>query len=191
MDTKSSVETLVPSDKWGEYVPCTPQEAELSKGVLLKQPALQAALIEYSAQAENMTSALRLVAQELRACNLNPVERRVLLRYAGWNNQRISEIGRIVDADKKTFDRYMQSAIGYQLALQEARGRVSGGGGAYFLERGDPKVVKPLKAYFEAYKGLVPTKGTVRLEFVKDGVSFKLAVRTVKKKKKAGKGGAS
>jgi len=179
--------TLVPPDGWGDYEKLTPAETEAAKGLLLKHEKLKDRLVELSMAMENSVEMLREVCRELRKADFNPVERRTVLRFAGWNKSRISEIGRIVDADNKTFERYMTKAIGFQLALAEARTRTGGATQGTFLQVGEPDTVKELRGYLESYKGRVPTKGAVRLNFVKGGLSFKLVVRTIRKKKRTKK----
>jgi len=176
---------LCPSDSWGQYEPLSAQETELAKGLLIKYEVLQSALVEYSAASSNAAEGLRKVCQEMRLADLNPAQRRVVLTYAGWNKVRISEIGRIVDAPPKIFEAYMQRVIGFRLALDEARGRVtfSRSSGTDYVARGAPEVVNDLKAYVQAYKGHVPVKGAATVQTVIGDMSFKLVVRRIRKAK--------
>jgi len=175
---------LVAPDGWGDYDKLTPAQTEAAKGLLVKHDKLKNRLVEYNMATENAVEMLREVCRELRAANFNPVERRTVLGFAGWNRARISEVGRIVDSPPKTFEAYMAKAIGFKLALEEARVRVGGSSTGTFLAIGSPEVVKSFRSYLEDYKGQVPAKGSVRLNFVKGGLSFKLVVRCVRKGKK-------
>lgn len=177
--------TLVAPDAWGDFSAPTVQETELAKGLLLKHETLRAALLEDASAFSNAIEARRKVIQEIRHADLNHVERRAVLAYAGYNKVRISEMSRICDLPPKQFDAYIAGAIGFRLALDEARGKVAGVGG--FTVKGEPEVVKDLRQVLEAYKGHVPLKGAAQVEIVRNGVSFRLVLRKVRKAKKPAK----
>jgi len=185
MNTKDVQLTLVAPDAWGDFAAPSVQESELAKGILLKHETLKAALVEDAAAFSNAIEARRKVIIELRNADLNHIERRAVLAYAGYNKVRISEMSRIVDLPAKLFQKYVEGAMGFILALEHARGRI--GGGDAWVAKGEPEVVKDLRAVLDTYKGHVPLKGTAVVQIVRNGVYFKLVTRKLRKAKKAGR----
>jgi len=183
--------TLVAPEGWGDFDSPSAAEAEMAKGILLKHENLKAAFVEYHSAMSNAVEGFRKVIVELRAADLNPVQRRTVLGYAGFNRQRIAEFGRVVDSSPVVYKRFIDGVIGFRLALEEARGRVSSG--ADFVARGDESVVKDFRALLQDYKGHVPAKGTAMVRVIRGGLAFTLKVKVVRKKKvnKGKKGGAS
>jgi len=177
MKNTSGQLTLCPADGWGEVVPPTALDTGTAENLLKTHESMRVSLLEYSAAGVVLVDALRRVCVAFREAALSPADRRSVLRYAGWNESRISEMGRIVESDKRTFARYMSSAIGYKLALLEARAGVAASG----KDSGDKPVVQDLRKFLADYKGHVPVKGSARVTYNMGGFSFKLVVRKIRK----------
>lgn len=179
METTSQM--VIAPGSWGEVTTLTVKETELAKGLLLKNPEVKQELSNLANAMAMAIESYRGLCLALRDAKWNTRERTLVLRHAGFNKVRVSEINTIVEAPQKVFDAYQTKMLGFRLALAETR---AASGGGSFAEHGDKVVTGELKAYLQKYTGHVPVKGRAVVQFVKGDIAFKLTVRKVRKVKK-------
>jgi len=106
----------------------TPESAKLAGVSLLeKNPALRDALVEFSSAFGAVVEKLRAVCIQLRAAKLNPKEQSLALGAAGVREDTASKIKRVCNDTDENFDRYIKGDLGFNAALEVARGELPPG----------------------------------------------------------------
>lgn len=96
-------------------------ETNAAREILRQKPELAKALSEYQTSYAGVLGKLRTVMLKLREASLNPKEQKLVLLGAQFNEQRASEIQKVVNDTDENFARFLKGEIGFRIALAQSR----------------------------------------------------------------------
>lgn len=128
-------------------------ETNAAREILRQKPELAKALTEYHSVYANALGKLRTVMVELRRASLNPREQKLVLLGAQFNEQRASEIQRVVNDTDENFERFLKGEIGFRIALAQARAALPAS-----TIKAHPKLEEFARNFVNAFHGPWPKK---------------------------------